>query len=68
MAIEKHLSLRKAARLAGIDCKTLKRWMELEMGICFPKVRHGSIILVRERDVELALEKHRDARAVRKSA
>jgi predicted site-specific integrase-resolvase len=63
MPIQKHLSLRKAARIAGIDSKTLKRWMERELGYCFPKVRHGSCILVLERDVELVLERHRSAQA-----
>jgi hypothetical protein len=63
---EKHLSLRTAARMAGIDGKTLKDWMELDLDICFPKVRHGAKLLVLERDVEFVLAKRRDARAPRR--
>ena len=65
MAIEKHLCLREAARQAGVGRKALKRWLAQDLGICFPKVRRGSRILVRERDVERVLEKRRDARASR---
>jgi predicted site-specific integrase-resolvase len=66
MSIEKHLSLRAAARRAGIDGKTLKDWMRLDLGICFPRVRHGAKLLVRERDVEFVLAKRRDARNPRR--
>lgn len=66
MSIEKHLSLRNAARQAGIDGKTLKRWMTLDLGVCFPKVMHGAKILVLERDVEFVLAKRRDARNPRR--
>jgi predicted site-specific integrase-resolvase len=68
MSIEKHLSLRAAARRAGIDGKTLKDWMRLDLGICFPRVRHGAKLLVRERDVEFVLAKRRDARNPRRQA
>jgi predicted site-specific integrase-resolvase len=64
MAIEKHLSLRQAARQAGVDGKTLKDWLARDLGICFPRVVHGAKLLVRERDVERVLERRRDARAV----
>jgi AraC-like DNA-binding protein len=63
--IEKHLCLREAARQAGVGSKALKRWLAKELGICFPKVPRGSKIMVRERDVELVLARHRDARAAR---
>ena len=66
--IEKHVSLRTAARQAGIDGKTLKNWMELDLGIRFPKVVLGSKLLVRERDVEFVLAKRRDARNPRRQA
>ena len=62
MPIEKHLSLRAAARKAGIDSKTLKKWMAQDLRIIFPKVVHGSSILVRERDVERVIAARRDAR------
>jgi AraC-like DNA-binding protein len=66
MSIEKHLSLRKAAQLAGISDKTLKDWLTHDLGICFPKVVHGAKLLVLERDVEFVLAKRRDARNPRK--
>lgn len=62
MSIQKHLSLRAAARMAGIDGKTLKEWMARDLGICFPKMVHGAKILVLERDVEFVLAKRRDVR------
>jgi len=65
MAIEKHLSLNAAAKQAGVGRDALKRWLAKDLGICFPRVPHGSKILVRERDVEFVLAKRRDARAVR---
>ena len=61
--IEKHMSLRKAARKAGVHHNTLKRWMEREMGYSFPRVQHGSLILVLERDVESLIERHRTTHA-----
>jgi predicted site-specific integrase-resolvase len=64
MAIEKHICLREAERKSGVGRKALKRWLAKEMGYVFPVVRRGSKIMVRERDVELVLERHRDARAV----
>lgn len=66
MSIEKHLSLRNAAKQAGIDGKTLKRWLELDLRVCFPKVVHGAKLLVLERDVEFVLAKRRDARSPRR--
>lgn len=60
--IQKHLSLREAARQAGVHPETLKDWLEKELGIVFPRVRHGSKLLVLESDVEQVLERKRDAR------
>lgn len=64
--IEKHLSLREAARRAGIDGKTLKDWLTRDLGICFPPVVHGAKILVLERDVEFVLARRRDVRNPRR--
>ena len=66
MAIEKHVCLREAARQSGVGRKALKRWLQKDLGICFPKVPRGSKIMVRERDVERVLEKRRDARNVQR--
>lgn len=65
--IEKHISLHAAAKQAGVGDDALKRWLQKELGICFPKVPRGSKILVLERDVELVLAKRRDARNVRRT-
>jgi len=62
--IEKHLSLRKAAKLAGISHPTLKRWLYQYLGAVLPSVPHGGSIMVRERDVEYVMACRRDARNV----
>lgn len=67
MAIEQHISLRAAAKRAGVGDDALKRWLQKDLGICFPKVPRGSKILVRVTDVERVLAKRRDARAVRRT-
>lgn len=62
MSIEKHMSLNAAAKLAGVDHHTMKRWIELDLGVQFPRVRHGAKLLVREKDVEYVLARRRDVR------
>ena len=62
--IEKHMSMSKAARLAGISNKTLKRWLHVDLGIEFPLVARGSCLVVREKDVEACLARRRDLRNV----
>jgi hypothetical protein len=52
--------------MGGISGKTLKVWMERDLGICFPVVVHGAKLLVLERDVEFVLAKRRDARNPRR--
>ena len=59
--LEKHISLRRAAGLIGISHHTLKLWLQQD-GIYIPRVRRGSKVLVRERDVMRLLEKRRDVR------
>jgi predicted site-specific integrase-resolvase len=63
MPLERHYSLREAARLVGIDPRVLKRWLLQDLGILVPRVRRGGKTMIRERDVERVLEKRRDARA-----
>lgn len=62
--IEKHYSINRAAKIAGITDKTLKRWLQEDLGIVFPRVRHGAKLLVRQADVMLILAKRRDVRNV----
>jgi predicted site-specific integrase-resolvase len=56
--IEKHYSLRAAARMVGVERETLKLWLAAE-GIVLPAVRRGSKVMLREKDVEIAVRKHR---------
>jgi transposase len=58
MAIEKHYSLRQAAKLIGISRSTLKRWMAADLAIVLPRLGHGHKVLIRERDLEIVLRKH----------
>lgn len=60
--LEKHYSLRAAAKKIGVGPSTLKRWLRLDLGILIPHVRRGGRVMVRERDVEKVVEKRRDAR------
>ena len=62
MALEKHLSLRAAARMVGISPHTLKKWLRKHSGILLPCVERGSRMMLRERDVQRVVEIHRDAR------
>lgn len=61
--IVRHLSLTKAAKLAGITRQTLRTWLESD-GYVFPPTARGSKLFVRECDVESVLRK----RAARKAA
>jgi predicted site-specific integrase-resolvase len=56
--MERHYCLREGARMIGISHKTLRRWLCQE-GIIPPRVRHGGKVLVRERDLELVVERRR---------
>lgn len=62
--IERHISLRKAARDVGVDRSTMKRWLEEELGFKFPRVRHGAKLLVAEADVLRVLARRKDVRAL----
>ncbi len=61
--LEKHYSLSEAARLIGVDRRSVKRWLRQDLGILLPRVRKGGKVLIRERDVQRVVEKRRDARA-----
>lgn len=63
---EQYTSLRQAARLAGIGPKALKRWLEKDLGIRFPRVGRGSRIIVRQKDVDYVLALRSDARNILK--
>lgn len=56
--IEQRYSIRKAAQLLGVNRKTLRRWLEVDLGFRMPKVAQGSKILLSEKDIEAVLRKH----------
>ena len=60
-AMEQLVSVGKAAKVVGVDRKTLQRWLEEEQGLSFPRVGRGQVRLVRRVDVE-AVVKRRLAR------
>jgi len=54
--MERHFSLRKAAKEIGVDRHTLKLWLT-EIAIVLPPVRRGSKVLIRESDLERVMRK-----------
>lgn len=56
--IERHYSLRQAAKAIGIDRHTLKAWLAADLAIEFPKVNRGSKLLIRESQLEAVLRCH----------
>ncbi len=55
--MERHYSLRQAARLAGVERATLKRWLAQDLAIVLPPVRRGSKVLIRQSDIERVVRK-----------
>ena len=55
--IERCYSLRAAAKVLGIDRKTLKAWLVSELALRMPEVRRGSKAVIRHSDLERLLEK-----------
>jgi predicted site-specific integrase-resolvase len=60
--LEKHYSLREAAKQIGVDPRALKRWLRQDLGILLPRVRRGGKVMIRERDIQRVVEKRADAR------
>ena len=56
--IERHYSLSKAAELLGVNRTTLRRWLEVDLGLAFPDVRQGSKMLVSESNIQAVVRKH----------
>lgn len=52
MTIEKRYSLRKAAAVTGMDRKSIRRRLEVELGLVFPKGHRGQKFYIRETDLE----------------
>ena len=58
---ERTYSLSAAAREIGIGRHALKHWLRQELGIVIPRVRRGSKVLIRERDLDRIIERRRTA-------
>jgi hypothetical protein len=56
--IERRYSLRRAAHLLGLHHHTLKLWLQIDLGMVFPRARRGSKFLLREADIEAVVRKH----------
>lgn len=57
MAIQKRYSLSQAAKAVGISRDTLRRWLEVDLGMRFPDVARGSKYLVTEDQVNASVRK-----------
>ena len=55
MAIEKRYSLSSAAKTVGVSRDTLRRWLEIDLGMRFPNVTQGSKHLVTEAQINAVL-------------
>jgi excisionase family DNA binding protein len=57
VAIQKRYSLSQAAKAVGVSRDTLRRWLEIDLGIRFPSVARGGKYLVTEDQVNATLRK-----------
>jgi predicted site-specific integrase-resolvase len=58
VSLERHYSLREASALTGISRQTLRRWLEIDLGLRFPAITRGSKLMLREQDIQSVLRKH----------
>ena len=56
--LDRMVPLGKAASMIGVDSRTLRRWLEDERGLAFPRLGHGSSPLVRLSDVQAVIASH----------
>jgi hypothetical protein len=52
------IPLGKAASLLGIDTRTLRRWLEDECGLAFPRLGRGASPLVKIADIHAVIGRH----------
>lgn len=57
VAIEKRYSLKAAAKALGIGRDTLRRWLEIDLGMRFPAVTRGSKHLITESQIDAVMRK-----------
>jgi len=53
--LERMIPLGKAASLLGIDTRSLRRWLEGECGLVFPRLKRGSSLLVKITDIQTVI-------------
>jgi len=56
--LERMIPLGKAASLLGIDTRTLRRWLEDECGLAFPRLGRGASPLVKIADIHAVIGRH----------
>jgi len=56
--LERMIPLGKAASLLGIDTRTLRRWLEDECGLAFPRLGRGASPLVKIADIQAVISRH----------
>lgn len=61
--IERHYSLRAAAKLVGVGHPTLAKWLKEDLGLELPKVPRGSKVLISATQIEFVM-KRREPQAV----
>lgn len=57
MPIDQYLPLNKAAKQLGVSPKTLRRWLEKELGLTFRRLKRFERALVSERDLQELIRK-----------
>jgi hypothetical protein len=50
--LDRMLPMGKAATMLGVDTRTLRRWLEHECGLVFPRLGRGASPLVRVGDIQ----------------
>lgn len=58
MSLEPMISIADAARMAGITRHTLRRWLQVDLGITFYPPVKGAKRLIKKSDFELLLRMH----------
>lgn len=56
MSLERRYSLAQAAKIVGVQPKTLKRWLA-ECAVVFPELPRGGKLMLRESQIEMVLRK-----------
>jgi hypothetical protein len=60
--LDRMIPLGKAANLLGVDTRTLRRWLEGERGLAFPRLGRGASLLVKITDIQAVIARHQGTR------